>query len=257
MRQFGVLGDDSGDLPRSVVIRVMERLQEWVDSKGDVHNLVFCPAGYNNAWWKEGELDDYDQGFHEDIQIFWTGEAVCQPIEQRTLDNFKTRDLPAGASPRRSPLFWLNWPVNDINMKRLMMGKGSLLHTDVNVEDLEGVVTNPMQEAEASKVAIFAIADYAWNVKAFNDDKSWKDSFKYVDSDASEALYEMAKHLSDPAPNGHGLNLAESEELKPFLDDFRTAFDNGDSIIEKGNVLIDEFEKIIKACDDFDKLSKK
>lgn len=256
VRQFGVLGDDSGDLPRSVVIRVMERLQEWVDSKGDVHNLVFCPAGYNNAWWKEGELDDYDQGFHEDIQIFWTGEAVCQPIEQRTLDNFKTRDLPAGASPRRSPLFWMNWPVNDINMKRLMMGKGSLLHTDVNVEDLEGVVTNPMQEAEASKVAIFAIADYAWNVKAFNDDKSWKDSFKYVDSDASEALYEMAKHLSDPAPNGHGLNLAESEELKPFLDDFRAAFDNGDSIIEKGNVLIDEFEKIIKACDDFDKLSK-
>ena len=74
VRQFGVLGDDSGDLPRSVVIRVMERLQEWVDSKGDVHNLVFCPAGYNNAWWKEGELDDYDQGFHEDIQIFWTGE---------------------------------------------------------------------------------------------------------------------------------------------------------------------------------------
>ncbi len=256
VRQFGVLGDDSGDLPRSVVIRVMERLQEWVDSKGDVHNLVFCPAGYNNAWWKEGELDDYDQGFHEDIQIFWTGEAVCQPVEQRTLDNFKTRDLPAGASPRRSPLFWLNWPVNDINMKRLMMGKGSLLHTDVNVEDLEGVVTNPMQEAEASKVALFAIADYAWNVKAFNDDKSWKDSFKYIDGDAGEALYEMAKHLSDPAPNGHGLNLAESEELKPFLDDFRAAFDNGDSIIEKGNVLIDEFEKIIKACDDFDKLSK-
>ena len=256
VRQFGVLGDDAGGLPRSVVIRVMDHLQKWVDSKGDVYNLVFCPGGYNNAWWVEGELDDYDQGFDEDIQIFWTGEAVCQPIEQKTLDHFKTRDLPAGASPRRSPLFWLNWPVNDINMKRLMMGKGSLLYTNVNVEDLEGVVTNPMQEAEASKVALFAIADYAWNVKAFNDDKSWKDSFKYIDTDADEALYEMAKHLSDPSPNGHGLNLAESEELKPLLDEFKDIFAQGSDIRDKGEALITEFEKIIKACDDFDKLSQ-
>lgn len=256
VRQFGVLGDDAGGLPRSVVVRVMDHLQKWVDSKGDVYNLVFCPGGYNNAWWVEGELDDYDQGFDEDIQIFWTGEAVCQPIEQRTLDHFKTRDLPDGASPRRSPLFWLNWPVNDINMQRLMMGKGSLLHTDINVEDLDGAVTNPMQEAEASKVAIFAVADYAWNVKAFNDDKSWKDSFKYIDTDADEALYEMAKHLSDPSPNGHGLNLAESEELKPLLDEFKEIFAQGTDIRDKGEALITEFEKIIKACDDFDKLSQ-
>lgn len=256
VRQFGVLGDDAGGLPRSVVVRVMDRLQKWVDSKGDVYNLVFCPGGYNNAWWVQGELDDYDTGFNKDIQIFWTGEAVCQPIEQITLDHFKTRDLPAGASPRRSPLFWLNWPVNDINMKRLMMGKGSLLHTDINVSDLDGVVTNPMQEAEASKVALFAVADYAWNVKAFNDDKSWEDSFKYIDGDASDALYEMAKHLSDPSPNGHGLNLAESEELKPLLDEFKTAYDNGDAISDKGETLISEFEKIITACDDFDRLSK-
>lgn len=256
VRQFGVLGDDAGGLPRSVVVRVMQRLQEWVDSKGDVYNLVFCPGGYNNAWWVQGELDDYDQGFDEDIQIFWTGEAVCQPVEQITLDHFKTRDLPDGAEPRRSPLFWLNWPVNDINMKRLMMGKGSLLHTDVNVNDLEGVVTNPMQEAEASKVALFAVADYAWNVKAFDDDQSWADSFKYIDDEAGDALYEMAKHLSDPSPNGHGLNLAESEELQPLLNDFRTAFDKGENMSDKGNALIAEFERIIKTCDEFNQLSK-
>jgi beta-N-acetylglucosaminidase./F5/8 type C domain. len=256
VRQFGVLGDDAGGLPRSVVVDVMDRLQKWVDSKGDVYNLVFCPGGYNNAWWVQGELDDYDQGFDKDIQIFWTGEAVCQPVEQITLDHFKTRDLPAGASPRRSPLFWLNWPVNDINMKRLMMGKGSLLHTDVNVEDLEGVVTNPMQEAEASKVALFAVADYAWNVKGFDADKSWQDSFKYIDENAGDALYEMAKHLSDPSPNGHGLNLAESEELKPLLDDFKNAFAKDEDITDKGQTLINEFEKIMKACDDFDQLSQ-
>ena len=88
------------------------------------------------------------------------------------------------------------------------MGKGSLLHTDINVDDIKGVVTNPMQEAEASKVAIFAVADYAWNVKAFDDDQSWADSFKYIEPDAAEALYTLAKHMSNPQPNNHGLVLA-------------------------------------------------
>ena len=45
-----------------------------------------------------------------------------------------------------------------------MMGKGVQLKTDVNPEDLAGAVTNPMQESEVSKPAIFAVADYSWNI---------------------------------------------------------------------------------------------
>lgn len=256
VRQFGVLGDDAGNLPRSIVIRVMKDLQAWVDGKGDVFNLVFCPGGYNNSWWKEGELDEYDAGFDEDIQIFWTGESVCAPVSQNTLDNFRRRALPAGNDARRSPLFWLNWPVNDINMSRLMMGKGSLLHTDVNIDDLSGVVTNPMQDAEPSKVAIFAIGDYAWNVKDFDEDQSWEDSFKYIDEDASDSLYTLAKHMSDPAPNGHGLVLEESEEIKPLLDAFLTAYDTQSGLNEAASALMNAYDEIIAACDDYQAESK-
>ncbi|MEG1732727.1 MAG: beta-N-acetylglucosaminidase domain-containing protein, partial [Longicatena sp.] len=256
VRQFGVLGDDAGGLPRTVIIKLMEDLQAWIDAKGDVYNLVFCPQGYNDAWQGDySELNQLDQGFPKDVQIFWTGQAVCQPVEQATLNNFKRKNL-NGNPERRSPLFWLNWPVNDINGARLMMGKGSLLHNDINVNDLGGVVTNPMQEAQASKVALFAVADYAWNVSAFNDDKSWEDSFKYIDNEAAKELHTIAKHISDPAPNGHGLVLGESEELKPLLDTFKSKLDKGESIIETGNQLIAEYETIIEACNDFDALSK-
>ena len=150
VRQFGVLGDDVGSLDRSVVIKMMNSVSAWAKEKGDVYDSVFCPAGYNHSWQGDySELSDYGAGFPEDVKIFWTGEAVCQPVEQKTLDHFKRNRLPEGADERRSPLFWLNWPVNDINGSRLMMGKGSLLHTDINIDDLSGVVTNPMQEAEA------------------------------------------------------------------------------------------------------------
>lgn len=255
VRQFGVLGDDVGSLDRQIVIRMMEAVSTWGKEKGDIYNPVFCPAGYNHAWQdgdtgkKYSELSDYDIGFPDDVQIFWTGEAVCQPVEQKTLDHFRNYNLPEGANQRRSPLFWLNWPVNDINGGRLMMGKGSLLHTDININDIKGIVTNPMQEAQASKVALFAVADYAWNVKAFDDDQSWLDSFKYIDADASEELHTLAKHMSNPEPNGHGLVLKESEELQPLINEFKTKLNNSESINEVGAQLIKEMDVIIAACD--------
>ena len=256
VRQFGVLGDDVGNLPRETVITMMNAVSDWAKAKGDVYDTVFCPAGYNHAWQGNySELNEYDAGFPEDVQIFWTGEAVCQPIEQKTLDHFRNHNK-TGETPRRAPLFWLNWPVNDINMSRLMMGKGSLLHTDINIEDLAGAVTNPMQDAEASKVAIFAVADYAWNVKNFNDEQSWKDSFKYIDADASEELAILAKHMSDPSPNGHGLVLGESEELKPLLEDFLQKFESNTLTENDYKTLIHEFEIIKQATVDFHKKSK-
>lgn len=252
VRQFGILGDDVGNLNKQIVVDMMTELSEWGKNKGDVYDFVFCPAGYNASWQGDySELNIYDDQFPDDVQIFWTGNSVCAPVSQDTLTNFKTHRLEEGKDSRRSPLFWLNWPVNDINMKRLMMGKGSLLHTDINIDDLAGVVTNPMQDAEPSKVSLFAIADYAWNVKGFDDDKSWEDSFKYIDSDASEALHTIAKHTSDPAPNGHGLVLEESEEIKPLLDEFKTKLSSGDSIIDIGTKLVNEMDTIIEASDEF------
>lgn len=256
VRQFGVLGDDVGQLNKDIVVKMMKAVSEWAKEKGDVYDTVFCPAGYNHSWQGDySELNKYDKEFPEDIKIFWTGEAVCQPVEQKTLDHFRTHNL-NGQSKRRSPLFWLNWPVNDINGERLMMGKGSLLRTEVNPADLAGVVTNPMQEAEASKVAIFAVADYAWNVKGFKVDKSWKDSFKYVDAQASEALHTLAKHMSNPQPNGHGLVLAESEELQPLINKINTQLEAGTLSAEDANKMIAEMQTIIDACKEFHAQSK-
>lgn len=251
VRQFGVLGDDVGSLNKDIVIQVMTAVVEWGKEKGDVLDPVFCPAGYNHSWQGDySELNTYDAGFPEEVQIFWTGEAVCKPVEQATLDHFRRHNT-TGGQERRAPLFWLNWPVNDINNGRLLMGKGSLLHTDINVDDIKGVVTNPMQEAEASKVAIFAVADYAWNVEAFDDDQSWADSFKYIEPDAAEALYTLAKHMSNPQPNNHGLVLAESEELQPLITGFKNALTSGSSIADSGARLMEEMDVIINACSAF------
>lgn len=257
IRQFGVLGDDVGGLPRSIVIKMMTKVSEWAKSKGDVYDTVFCPGGYNHAWQGDySELNEYDEGFPKDVQIFWTGEAVCQPIEQKTLEHFRNQNSNHHGK-RRAPLFWLNWPVNDINHSRMIMGHATkMLQTDINTEDLAGAVTNPMQESEPSKVAIFQLADYSWNVKGYTGKKSWEDSFKYIEPNASDELHTLAKHMSNPEPNGHGLVMPESEELAPKLAAFKEELKQAKIDVSKANELIDEFEVIIAACDDLHTKSK-
>lgn len=242
VRQFGVLADDlSYNLPASNVIRLMEDLNNWLDQHEGTYDLLFCPPKYNKSWTSDAELQAWG-GLPEDVQIFWTGDGVCGWATQSTFDYFKR-------ITGREALMWLNWPVNDINKVRLLMGPGEVLGK--NVTGFTGIVSNPMQQAECSKTALFAVADYTWNVGAFNKDQSWADCFKYIEPDAAEALHTMAKHLQDPTPNNHGLSLPESVDLNPKLEAFKTKFAAGESIKESGTELIAEFEAIVQAAEDF------
>ncbi|MEK5390082.1 beta-N-acetylglucosaminidase domain-containing protein [Margalitia sp. FSL K6-0131] len=246
VRQFGVLGDDVGSLPTDYVVKLMNSVSDWAKEKGDVYDILYCPASYNSSWaWNPAELNAYEKGFPKNIQIFWTGSTTCAPIEQSTIDTFKNRSN--GGVVRRDPLFWLNWPVNDVDMSRVFLGKGEMLQP--GIKNLAGAVTNPMQEAEASKIALFALADYTWNTETFNADKSWNDSFKYIEPNATEELHTLAKHMSDAYPNG--LALSESEDIKGLLDSITSKVNNGESIKDVAPEAKDQLQKIANAANGF------
>ena len=249
VRQFGVLADDAeGD--ESNQVKLMEDLEEWRLSKKDVYNLIFVPKVYT----KESAGGDVNNAYlktigtmPETVDIMWTGDVILGYVTQDTFEFFEE-------AVGRQAFMWLNWPVNDINSKRLLMGKGEMLDPEVN--NFKGIVTNPMQEAQASKVALFAIADYGWNRADFDMDKSWQDSFKYIDEDASEELYTFAKHMSDPSPNWHGLALEESEEIRPVIEEFRRKLFAGESILEYSKVVLAEYQEILNATNSFAQKSK-
>lgn len=246
VRQFGVLADDAGALSSTNMVRLMTDLDQWVKEKEGVEDLLFCPPGYNKGWANVADLQTW-RTMPEDVHIFWTGDGVCGWVNQGTFDYFTQHT-------GREALMWLNWPVNDINKVRLLMGPGEVMGK--NVTGFEGIVSNPMQQAECSKTALFAVADYTWNIGAFNKDKSWEDCFKYIEPDAAEELHTMAKHLQDPTPNGHGLSLPESVELNPKLESFKTKYVAGESIKEIGTELVAEFDQIIEATEAFPEKSK-
>lgn len=262
VKQFGVLGDDVGKLPNSVVVDVMNRLSAWSKEKGDVKDFLYCPASYVLTWaWDAQELNAYTEGFPEDVHIFFTGKETCSPVNKADVDKLKTKEIDEAhggtGKERRDPFFWLNWPVNDIdiNYRKLYMGKGELLYKDV--DNIVGLVTNPMQEANASKVAIFAVSDYSWNIKSFDCEKSWNDSFKYIDKFAFEELKTIAAHMANQ--NEKGIQeLEESEDFKELQFEFNKAMDNA-LVSEVKDVLgkiKPKFEFLVKTVDRYFAKSK-
>lgn len=248
VREFGILGDDVGALPLDYVVEQVNAVSEWADEKGDVKDTIYTPAAYNSDWaWDDGEeLNTLEENFDDNVQILWTGANTVSPVTQDTIDDFKNLDNEG--NERRDPLFWLNWPVNDVDMERVFLGKGDMLETGVG--DLAGVVTNPMQEAEASKIAIFAIADYAWNNEDFNDQKSWQDSMQYIEPNAPAAFSILAQHMTHADPE-EGLEAEESENIKNLLDKTLENVQNGASIQETAPTLISELEYIADAGEIF------
>ena len=258
IRQFGVLGDDVGSLPLNVVVQVMNAMSDWAKTKPEkVYDFVFCPYSYTLTWnWSANELNTYTQGFPEDVHIFFTGRSTCSPVTKADIDEFKTKG--SNGITRKDPLFWLNWPVNDIDKtyRRLFMGMGEMLHTDV--DNAAGVVTNPMQEAHASMNAIFAVADYTWNTKAFNAERSWKAGLSMIEPSASEALIELATHMASANQvennNNSGVpGLQESEEMAPIIKAFEDVMNTTATveITSTGTALKERYQRIIDAVDTF------
>lgn len=262
IRQFGVLADDVGKLPHSVVVDVMTKLSEWKKQKNDLYDFLFCPGSYVLTWaWDAEELNAYTEGFPEDVHIFFTGRNTCTSVNKKDVDEFKTKEISEEFSGkntiRRDPFFWLNWPVNDIDAdyRKLYIGKGEMLEKDV--DNIVGLVTNPMQEANASKIAIFAVSDYSWNMKKFDSNKSWQDSFKYIDKFAYEELNIIASHMSNQDAKGI-VGLEESEDFKELQKQFSDSM-NDMLVSEVKDVLYkikNEFEYLVNIVDRFFAKSK-
>ena len=103
-------------------------------------------------------------GLDEDVEIMWTGALICSSVKNGDFDLFT--ELTG-----RKAFMWLNWPVNDYCMDALIMSKGEVLNDRIEYDEelqFTGIVTNPMQQAEPSKLSIFAVADYCWNINDFD-----------------------------------------------------------------------------------------
>lgn len=167
--------------------------------------MVVCPTIY----WGAGDEDYISRlGAELDprVDLFWTGRAVCSPAI--------TADEAAHFSRvnRRPPLYWDNYPVNDVAMIN-EMHIGPYQNRDSALDRFsQGVMANAMEYPEASKIALATIADYLWDPSGYEPDRAWEAAITQVAGEAdARAMMTFADTvrascLSDPEP--HGLTSA-------------------------------------------------
>ena len=181
----------------------------FIQKKKDVAPLIMCPTEYNRGWANEekGYLRTLGSTLNKGIEIMWTGNSVVACIDKATMEWINERI-------QRKGYIWLNFPVNDFVRDHMLMGP--LYGNGKDIAPLvSGFVSNPMEYAETSKISLYGIADYCWNMDAYEFDQNWEKSLRRILPSNFEALEIFALYNKDLGPNGHGFRREEGEELQP------------------------------------------
>lgn len=185
----------------------------FIKSKPDVSPLVMCPTEYNRAWANDekGYLRTLGTKMNRSIEIMWTGNSVVHCIDRESQEWINERI-------QRKSYIWWNFPVCDFVRDHILLGPAYGNDLDI-AETMAGFVSNPMEHAEASKISLYGIADYTWNMKAYDYKRDWERALIDLLPGNAEALRTFALYNKDLGPNGHGFRREEGEELQAIAAD--------------------------------------
>nr|WP_269204566.1 beta-N-acetylglucosaminidase domain-containing protein [Motilibacter deserti] len=171
------------------------------------------------------------------VNVYWTGSDVVAP----TVTAAQTQQARTlyGSHPL---LLWDNYPVNDYSEDRLYLGPLVGRAPDLPAAGLDGVIANPMVQAEPSLLPLATTADYAWNPAAYDPDASQARAARYLAGDAADALLTFADvNRSSP------LGQAEAPRLATLIAAFEAELDAGTLTSSTTRRLEDAFEELQKA----------
>ena len=197
----GTHGDEQAELMNYIATELTKEYP-------DVKPLTICPTQYNRGWANAVYLPALGDIMNNDINIMWTGNSVVDMINKEDMEWINEQI-------KRKAYIWLNYPVSDYCINHLLMGP--TYGNDLDIADmLSGFVSNPMEYAEASKVSLFSIADYTWNMPAYDSNASWDAALKYIMPENYEAFRFFCENNVDLGVNTHGLR--RTDESPEFVE---------------------------------------
>ncbi|MBQ8226007.1 MAG: beta-N-acetylglucosaminidase domain-containing protein [Bacteroidaceae bacterium] len=211
----------------------------FVQKKHDVAPLVLCPTIYNRAWSGNGDkyLLTLGENLNKGIEVMWTGNSVVHCIDRESMEWINDRI-------KRKGYIWWNYPVSDYVRDHILLGPTYGNGLDI-APLLSGFVSNPMEHAEASKISLYSIADYTWNMKHYDQKTSWERAIRAMypdDPGMQNVLRTFAVYNEDLGPNGHGFRREESRHLKEAA--AKAVEGNGEAI----ETIAGECLKLMMAC---------
>ncbi len=246
VRSFAVFFDDiSGEGAKAD--RQVELLNyiddHFVRVKSDVTPLIVCPTEYNKGWARpeSGYLATMGAKLNPSVEVMWTGDRVISEITREGVEWVREQI-------KRPAYIWWNFPVSDYVRDHLLLGE--VYGNDKDIAGcISGFVANPMEWAEASKLAIYCVADYTWNMQQYDPSLSWRRAIRAIMPENVEAFTVFARHNSDLGENVHRFRREESVEIQPVAERFMKAYREGEYDERDFLALQDEFERVAEAAD--------
>ncbi|WP_189540430.1 beta-N-acetylglucosaminidase domain-containing protein [Streptomyces gelaticus] len=203
--KWGTGGGAAGAAQAYLLNRVNK---EFIATHPGAQPLQMVPTEYYNV-----SASPYKKALSEQLDpnvlVEWTGVGVVAP----TMTVAQAR---AARTVFNHPILtWDNYPVNDYATNRLLLGPFSGREKGLPGE-LAGITANPMIQPYASKIALYTVADYAWNDAAYDPRTSWGEGLKeYAGGDprTQQALRAFAD-----ANYSSALNKDQAPELAAEFD---------------------------------------
>lgn len=248
IRQFGVFVDDinlstaltGSENQAYMIAELQKRLEEKYNNDSDetkhIKGTFYVPSFYGLDFGTDAQLTQNLGAFKKanegnNVIMMMTGAGCWSSVTNDSL--LRIRNYTG-----KKPVMWWNYPVNDNIDDQLYMNRlNSVYGTDLDVVDGMGILSNPMNQAEASKVSLYGVADYTWNTANFNAQENWEESFyTYTDDVAmAEALRTFASYASKDQ---------DYTDIKSVFDKYRQDKSNYAEVQARMQEIIDACEMI-------------
>ncbi len=181
------------------------RIFAWLHSLSHSCTLSFIPADYSGREPFTPALIDLACRLHPDIDLCYTGPEICS-------NEITARDARAFArATGRKPLIWDNYPANDLAMQS-ELHLGPITGRDSKLPgEVKGFLVNPMNQAEASKIALLTFAAYWDNPDHYQPDRAWHSALNEV---AGKNDAPALRILAENASNGQKLDHLAKTALR-------------------------------------------
>ncbi len=209
----------------SAQVDLVGRVRAALDAVDPRLHLAVCGTLYHGRG-DEPYLARLAAGLDPRIDLMWTGRAICSP-------ELDLADAATFARTTARPvLYWDNYPVNDVAMTA-ELHLGAYRGRDPHLYRFaRGIIANPMERPEASKVALATVADYLWNPEAYDPDASWRAAIEEVAGPAdADALWLFADNVRSSC-----LEESDALRLAAALERLEREQDHGDPAVARSEL---------------------